>query len=347
MGPPARPSLPGMSQRRSTPPGIGGPRWSRELAALGADRAVVAEELAAAAETDPHTLYYVLAGTPVECAAAWVLFHQEHPSYGALMYLRHVWLDADRELRDWIVRQFAAMLLHGPRPVRESAGYGLWVDYFETPSDAPEVFRGLTEQLPRSRWEGLLSAAGPVPWPVKREAFLAAAEVPELHAALARGVAGSFYDVYGDVDAMEAARLVESITVTDGEVLAALTEATTRPLRLRTGSAILVTDPAWKHPGSFLLEAVVADGRWRWVPGSELVVDGTVHGRLRHWNFPFDGTPEHRLFPGHRRKGYEVHRVEAPPEHAEALANRELEAWPPGLREHVARPDPKPADDTT
>lgn len=175
------------------------------------------------------------------------------------MYLRHVWVDADKVLRDWIVRQFAAMLLNGPRPVAESGEYGLWVDYFETPSDAPEVFTGLTAELPHSFWPRLLSAAGPVSWAVKRGRFFEAPEIPALHAALAAGVAGSFYNVYGDVDAVEAAQLLERITVADDGLRAALVEATTEPLGLRCGSAIVVEDSAWKYPGSFLLDAMVSN----------------------------------------------------------------------------------------
>ncbi|MFC4012494.1 hypothetical protein ACFOY2_35025 [Nonomuraea purpurea] len=331
-----------MSSRRSTPPKIGGFEWDRELAALGVDRAVVDEELGwvldgrSTAEVDPHSVYFdsVPAGV---VAATWVLLHQEQPSYGTLMYLQFVWSDADEYLRAWIVRQFAAMLVHGPPPVAESAEYGLWVDYFETPSDAREVFPSLAGQLPHSHWPRLLSAAGPVPWTVKRTVFTEAAEVPALHAALAKGIAGSFYDVYGNVDAVEAARLLESIRVADDDLRSALTEATTQPLLLRSGAAILVDDPAWEHPGSFLLEATVSAGRQRWVPGSELVVDGTVYGKLRHWDFPFDESLAHRVVPVPPLHGDCLHRVEAPPEHAQVLANRDLEAWPSGLREHVMR----------
>jgi hypothetical protein len=329
-------------RRRTTPPKIGSRQWDHELADIGVDRAVVDEELRTALRTsgtapvDPHSLSF--SGEDEEVAAAWVLLHQDHPSYAALMYLRHTWRGASEALRDWIVRQFAAMLLHGPAPVAESGKYGLWVDYFETPSDAPEVFDGLAAQLPHSGWQRLLSAAGPVPWAVKRDRFLEAVEVPALHAALAAGIAGSFYDIYGDVDAVEAAHLLERVTVADDQLRAALVEATTEPLRLRSGSAIVVEDPAWRYPGSFLLDAVVAGGRWRWVPGSELVADDVVYGRLVHCGFPFDGTLAHRVVAGRELDGYhQLYRVEAAPQHAETLVDRELRAWPPGLREHVAR----------
>jgi hypothetical protein len=323
----------------SIPPMIGSPEWDLEQVPLGVDRAGLDGELADALDTgteqvDPHSLD--LAGEPAYVAAAWILFHQSHPSYGALLYLRFAWSDADQASRDWIVRQFAAMLIHGPAPVAESAEYGLWVDYVETPSDAPEVFDGLTAQLPHSHWHRLLSASGPIPWTVKRSRFQEAGDIPTLHGALAQGLAGSFYDVYGDVDAVEAAQLLKRITVDDAELMAALVEATTQPLMLRAGGAIIVDDASWPYPGSFLLDAEVSSGRWRWVPGSELVADGTVLGRMEHWDFPLDRTLARRAIAGRKLTGHHAfHRVEAAPEHLRSLVNRDLESWPPGLRVHL------------
>ena len=57
-----------------------------------------------------------------------------------------------------------------------------------------------------------------------------------------------------------------------------------------------------------------------------------------HWDFPFDGTMAHRVITG--RQLDEKHcllRVEAALTHAEALVDRDLQAWPPGLREYIAR----------
>jgi hypothetical protein len=80
------------------PPPIGGPAWDRELAALGVDRATVERELrlavaaavaAGTAEPDGHDVY--LNDASPETAAVLVLFHQQRPSYSALMYLRFVW----------------------------------------------------------------------------------------------------------------------------------------------------------------------------------------------------------------------------------------------------------------
>ncbi|WP_329086448.1 hypothetical protein OG979_26130 [Actinomadura citrea] len=332
-----------MSEPTSPPPRIGTPGWDRELAGIGLDRPSVdasVDHVVEAADGhdafDPHALDL---GSDAESAAVWVLLHQRFPSYGVLMYLRMCWSSGDHVLQDWIVRQFAAMLTHGPDPVAESAEYGLWVDYFESP-EASQVFTALALQMPRSHRGRLISGAGPVPWEAKHHVFQEAAEVPALHPALARGLAGSFYDLYGQVDAVAASALVDRITVADEDLLEALSEATTQPLRLRTGSAVVVdeSDPRWPHEGSFLLRAVVRSPRSRWVRRSELVADGRVYGRLVHWDFPFDAAKiAHRTVVAPEPEGRIVlFRVEGSAEHAELLVNRDIEAWPPGLREHLA-----------
>lgn len=168
--------------------------------ALGIDRVSVDHELhhafaaavaAGIAEPDGHNMY--LGDASPETAAVLVLFHQEHPSYWALMYLRFVYNDADRRLRDWIIRKYAAMLVHGPAPVTESGTYGLTIDYFENDADAPDVLAALLTQVPASRWGGILRAAGPLPWPVKRDLFLTAAQMPALHDPLGVGIAASIW----------------------------------------------------------------------------------------------------------------------------------------------------------
>ncbi|MFD0537287.1 hypothetical protein ACFQY7_29610 [Actinomadura luteofluorescens] len=56
-----------------------------------------------------------------------------------------------------------------------------------------------------------------------------------------------------------------------------------------------------------------------------------------HWDFPFDAAKiVHRTVHAPEPEGRIVlFRVEGPVEHAESLVNRDVEAWPPGLREHL------------
>lgn len=330
-----------VSQVVDVPPPIGSAAWDRELASLGVDRVAVDRELrlavddAAAAEPDGHDVY--LGDASPLTAAVLVLFHQQRPSYSALMYLRFVWNDADGRLRDWIVRQYAAMFVHGPGPVTDSGSYGLDIDYFEHDKDAAAVLAALLAQVPVGHWGGILRAAGPLAWPVKRRLFLTAAELPELHAALAEGMAMSFYGTYGDVDAPEAAELLQRITVADDRIRAALVEATSQPVLMRSGSAIVVTDTRWTHPDSFLLEMTVTGGGQRWSPRSELVVDGQALGRIAHWAFPFRPGLEHLVLPGRTLDKPQLHRIEGTSTSAEDLVDRDLELWPAGLRQYLAQ----------
>lgn len=324
------------------PPPIGGVAWDRELAALGVDRTDVDHELrlaiadavaAGIVEPDGHDVY--LNDASPETAAVLVLFHQQRPSYSALMYLRIVWNEADRHLRDWILRQYAAMLVHGPDPVADSGTAGLAMDYFEHREDAADVLAALLTQIPASHWGGLLRAAGPLAWPVKRQLFLTAAEMPALHAPLGQGMAASFFGFYGNIDAPEAAELMQRITLADDRTRAALVEATTQPMLMQSGSAIVVTDTRWAHPDSFLLEMTVTSGRWRWQSGSELVINGQVRGRLMHWDFPFRPEREHRRLPGRALDKSRLHRIDGSPAEASKLVDQELELWLPGLREFL------------
>ena len=112
------------------------------------------------------------------------------------------------------------MLVHGRREVVESAQYGLWVDFFESPDEVTTVFPALLAQVPREHWGAILDPSGPVPWDLKRDAYALAREDPRLHGPLIKGLIGSFYDVYGQVDAVEAARLCEGLNLgPDPEVI--------------------------------------------------------------------------------------------------------------------------------
>jgi hypothetical protein len=150
-------------------------------------------------------------------------------------------------------------------------------------------------------------------------------------------MAASFYGTYGDIDAPEAAELLRRITVVDDRVRVALVEATSQPMLMRSGSAIVVTDARWAYPDSFLLEMTVTGGQWRWSPRSELVIDGQARGRLAHWAFPFGPELEHMVLPGRTLDKPQLHRIEGSSNDVEDFVDRELELWPTGLREYLAR----------
>ncbi|MFF3252713.1 hypothetical protein ACFYWP_17280 [Actinacidiphila glaucinigra] len=100
--------------------------------------------------------------------------------------------------------------------------YSLWVDWFEDRSTAATAFaQVLGRDLERlrdgaapallRRGRRVLDCSGPVPWPVKEEAYEAAARLPALHGALFKTVPASFHDFHGDVRPEAALRLLSGL----------------------------------------------------------------------------------------------------------------------------------------
>lgn len=310
------------------PPPIGSPAWDAELLAAGGNRADVDEELREY-DGEPDSL----------SDAARFLLHQEQPSYSLLFQVYFSWLDKETTDADraWIVRQYAAVLVHGSAAAIDAAVYSLAIDFFETCPKAQAVFESLLRQVPPAHYDPLLRATQSVFWNVKRGLYEEAARRPELHDALAYALSASFYAVYGMVDVIEAAELFQRITVTDEPTRETLLAATTRPMAMISGSAIVVTDPGWQHPGCFLLEMAVTEGPRRWKAGSELLVDGQIRGHLMHWWYPFSDKLAHVTLPGRTLEQHsEFHLVEGDSSEAADLVDRDFELWLPGLREYVA-----------
>lgn len=106
----------------------------------------------------------------------------------------------------------------------EPVTYSLWVDWFEDHTTSATAFAEVlgddidrvvaerTEALLR-RARRVLECSGPVAWPVKEPVYRTAMRVPELHAALFKGLLTSFHDVYGDLEPAAALDLLDRLDV--------------------------------------------------------------------------------------------------------------------------------------
>lgn len=333
--------------RHRCPVEIGSDIWWRQARRLNIRRVEVEAALDQTASSreewqaiDPHALYPP--ERPAERAAAYLLLATYVPTYATFMYVAHEWDKANRSLKEWITCQYASLV--GDSATREAALYSLWVDFFEVPDRAKFMFPRLLKMLPRQQWPELLGASGPVPWEAKRSAYQAAAGDPSLHAGLARGLAGSFYDVYGSVEPVEARDLFRSIVVDDESLRAALDRITAQPTRWQLVAVVDVdeTDERWckwlprrgRADRSFLLFLRALDSFHHWVYGSELVHHGRRIARLVHHSFPFDRAILHKIEGSldDQGQGYSVlFRAEGDPAAARSAVGDIVEAWPPGL----------------
>jgi len=86
--------------------------------------------------------------------------------------------------------------------------YALWVDFFEDRDTVAEAWRETTRRDVepwRRRIARVLDVAGPVSWPLKEELFAVLVGDERLHPAILRALAGSAFDVCGQLDQAAAA----------------------------------------------------------------------------------------------------------------------------------------------
>lgn len=316
----------------------GSEEWCRDVRRIGVDRPYRREDENDREywqDIDPHD--FIPGSSPAEHIVEYMELAWHKPSYDALMYVPHRWREASRVLKEWLVAAYATMIDEGAAQHREAALYSLWVDFFEVPERAAFVFPRLWKRVQHR--DELLEASGPVPWEHKRSAYRAAAADPALHASLARGLGGSFYDVYGQVEPVEALALFRSIVVEDASVRRALESILFEPTRWRVVGVVVVdeSDPRWRKwvpegaAPSFLAELAPQTSP-RWVKRSDLLHRERWVGRLLHSGFPFDEEIRHqREAVPHAEPDTVLFRIEGYVAAARAALGSVVDAWPPGL----------------
>lgn len=330
---------------------LGSESWWRDVRKLGVQRDAIESILDAAspegdrARIDPHGLY---AASNTEQAVLLFALFPFVPTYATLMYVAHTWSEGGLSLHEWIAQQYATTVTYGSDTERKAALYSLWVDFFEVKTRAAFLFPRLWSLVHTDEARAaLLECSGPVPWEVKRAAYLDAVASPQslLHHGLARGLVSSIYDFYGSVEPVEALALWSRLTAmapVDDALASAFTQGLA-PTRWRLDAIITVdeSDERWQRwlpkaslAKSFLVELAELSAGAAWITGSELRWGNVLVGTLAHRAFPFDRAIEHTEQRGPRPVVPEgrpiLFRLDGNLEEARRALGRELTAWPAG-----------------
>lgn len=139
---------------------------------------------------------------PAQCLELSLRLYREMPCYANVMELKGGYdrLDGDEKQTLWDA--FRELLGSEDDRLADPLAYALGVDFFEDASTVQESWREVTERDRRPwgrRIERVLDHAGPVPWPLKEELFAQLVDDERFHDAIFRALAGSAFDVYGQL----------------------------------------------------------------------------------------------------------------------------------------------------
>ncbi len=151
--------------------------------------------------------------------------YDDMPAYGHLMYSVHHYPYFDASDRSFWWGHVRTRLVSPDPAIRQPLLYCLWCDYFEDPDTVAEAWRAVTALPHRSRdlLKAVLPVSGPVPYPIKRSLYRELLRDAEFHEAIFRSIQRSVFDVYGNVDARHALRLLSRLSLPASDELAALT----------------------------------------------------------------------------------------------------------------------------
>lgn len=130
------------------------------------------------------------------------------PCYAVLMGVKGAFGELGPDERQALWATYAGLLDQDDDRLAAPVAYSLWVDFFEDPATVRDAWPAMTEDAAGRRLGRVLAVSGPVPWELKRDLYDALARDRRWHDALVRGLVGSTFDVYGQVDRAEAASLV-------------------------------------------------------------------------------------------------------------------------------------------
>jgi hypothetical protein len=139
---------------------------------------------------------------PAQCLDTALRLYREMPCYANTIELKRAYERFGDDEKQTLWNAFRDVLACDDDRLADPLGYALWVDFFEDPATVEESWREMTGRdgdAWERRIERVLDNAGPVPWPLKEELFAQLVRDRRFHHAIFRALAGSAFDVYGQL----------------------------------------------------------------------------------------------------------------------------------------------------
>jgi hypothetical protein len=151
--------------------------------------------------------------------------YAQMPCYANTIALHGFYGEFDAHQRDVLWDACRAWLAGADDRLADPIAHSLWVDFFEDAATVQDAWREVT-RTDVAPWERrlarVLQVAGPVPWHVKAPVLEELSNDPRMHVAVFSALAGSAFDLLGELGADAGALLERLALPADTPDLAAL-----------------------------------------------------------------------------------------------------------------------------
>lgn len=141
--------------------------------------------------------------------------YREVPCYATLMYMRHYFSDWDPAARRRFWDEYRALLSDEDDRLADPIAYSVWCDYFEDPASVEEAWTAVASPgaVSERGLRRVLDVSGPVPYDLKVPVYERLVGSTHWHPFIFRSLLYSAFDVYGQIDARAARKLLDKLSL--------------------------------------------------------------------------------------------------------------------------------------
>lgn len=137
------------------------------------------------------------------------------PCYATLMYARHWFFDWDDEAMKRFWDQYRSLLSDDDDRLADPVSYSLWCNYFEDPDSVEAAWSALTSlgSISERGLQRVLEVSGPAPYELKAPLYDRLVGDRRWHPFIFRSLIASAFDVFGQIDAKEARKVLGRLSL--------------------------------------------------------------------------------------------------------------------------------------